>query len=158
MKTELTALTRPRMSSGVSSCTRVWRMTTLTMSAAPPTASISSDSQKWVDRPKTMVLSPYTATAPSSSGPVRRRMGQRVSSSDMASAPTAGALRSRPRPAGPTCSTSLANMGSSAVAPPSSTANRSSDTAPSTALWLNTKRSPASSGAQPMPRGAGVCS
>ncbi len=42
----------------------------------------------------------------------------------------AGPARSRPKPSGPTCSTSLAKAGSSAVAPPSSTANRSSEIAP----------------------------
>jgi len=45
MKVEFTALTRPRMSSGVSSCTSVWRTTMLTMSAQPPIASMTSESQ-----------------------------------------------------------------------------------------------------------------
>ena len=47
----------------------------------------------------------------------------------------AGAERSSPRPHGPVCNTSFAKIGSSAVAPPRSTANRSSDIAPSTTLF-----------------------
>ena len=58
MKTELTALTRPRMASGVSSCTSVWRTTMLTMSAAPPMANAASDSTKFVDKPNTSVTNP----------------------------------------------------------------------------------------------------
>ena len=58
MNTELTALTRPRMASGVASCTRVWRITTLTMSAAPEAASASSDSHRLVDRPNTTMVAP----------------------------------------------------------------------------------------------------
>jgi len=61
MKTELTALTRPRISSGVSSWTSDWRMTTLTMSAPPETTSATSatsESTKEVDRPNTIVAAP----------------------------------------------------------------------------------------------------
>ena len=76
--------------------------------------------------------------------PTRRCIGQRVSSADMRTAPTAGAARNRPRPQGPTIKMSLANRGSKAVAPPSSTANKSSDTAPSKALRCQTKTKPAS--------------
>ncbi len=84
-------------------------------------------------------------------GPARRVIGQRVSASDIASAPIAGAARSRPRPQGPTCSMSLANIGSSAVAPPSSTANRSSEIAPSTTGLPRTKLH---AGQQRVPGGA----
>lgn len=45
MKIMFTAATRPRITSGVRSCTRLWRMKTLTMSAAPESASAASDSQ-----------------------------------------------------------------------------------------------------------------
>ena len=48
-----------------------------------------------------------------------------------ASAPTAGALRSRPSPTGPVWRIVCANTGASAIAPPSSTAKRSSEIAPS---------------------------
>ena len=53
MNSPFTALTRPRMASGVSSWTSVWRTTTLTMSAAPETASAAIDSQNTVDSPNT---------------------------------------------------------------------------------------------------------
>ena len=43
-----------------------------------------------------------------------------------------GALRKNPKPSGPTCRISRAKIGNSAVAPPNSTANRSSEIAPST--------------------------
>ncbi len=77
MNTELTALTRPRMASGISSCTRVWRTTTLTVSAAPDVARASSDNQKLPDRPNTTMHKPNKATAISSVRPTRRRSGQR---------------------------------------------------------------------------------
>ena len=77
--------------------------------------------------------------------PTRRASGQRVSTTDVSNAPAAGAARSRPSPHGPTCRMSLANIGSSAVAPPSKTANKSSDTAPSSALRRQTNSAPASS-------------
>ena len=145
MNTELTALTRPRISSGVASCTSDWRITTLTMSAAPDKASTASDSAKLVDRPNSTIVAPYSATDPSSQTPLRRCTGQRVSSSDITNAPAAGAARSNPKPQGPVCRMSRAKIGSSATAPPSSTANRSSETAPSTTGRCAMKRSPASS-------------
>jgi len=45
MKTISTAITRPRISSGVRSCTKVARMITLTMSAAPRQISETSESE-----------------------------------------------------------------------------------------------------------------
>ena len=48
-----------------------------------------------------------------------------------------------PGPTAPTCRMSLAKIGSSAVAPPSSTANRSSEIAPSTTGRCRMKRTPA---------------
>ena len=108
MKMELTADTRPRISSGVSSCTSVMRVTTLMLSAAPVTTKASSDKPKCVDRPNTTMANPNTPTASSKRGPTRRLSGQRMSTSDMASAPTAGAARSSPRPVGPVCKMSRA--------------------------------------------------
>ena len=58
MNTPFTALTRPRMSSGVSSCTSVCRTTTLTMSAPPLTASATSESVKSRENPKTTIDAP----------------------------------------------------------------------------------------------------
>ena len=63
MNTEATALTRPRIASGVSSWIIVWRTTTLTMSAAPVTHSASIDSANEVDSPNTSVARPNTAIA-----------------------------------------------------------------------------------------------
>ena len=51
---------------------------------------------------------PKHATAISSVRPTWRSIGRRVSTIDIASAPTAGALRSSPRPQGPVCRMSLA--------------------------------------------------
>ena len=100
MNTELTALTRPRMSSGVSSCTRVWRMTTLIMSAAPPAASIGHRQPERGGQPEDDAWSSRRRPRPTAgSARCGRRIGQRTSASDITSAPTAGAPRSRPRPA-----------------------------------------------------------
>ena len=69
MKIEFTAETRPRMASGVSSCTRVLRVTTLMQSAAPATASAAIDNQNDSESPNTTVAIPKTATAASIRGP-----------------------------------------------------------------------------------------
>ena len=58
MNVEFTALTRPRISSGVSSWTSVWRITTLTMSAAPLSASAASDRTKSVDSANPSIARP----------------------------------------------------------------------------------------------------
>ncbi|MNO81969.1 hypothetical protein D3C76_732280 [compost metagenome] len=115
------------------------------MSAAPSTTSTPSDSQNEVDRPKAMVAAPKMPTARNMIRPTLRSMGKRASQNDISSAPTAGAERSRPRPQGPVSRMSRANTGSSAVAPPSSTANRSSEMAPKMSGRLRMKRMPASS-------------
>ena len=89
-----------------------------------------------------MVATPNTATAANIFQPVPRSMGRVAKVSAIIAAPTAGALRNRPRPIGPTCRMSRANTGSSAVAPPSSTANRSSEIAPKTTGRARKKRTP----------------
>ena len=79
MKTLLTAETRPRMASGVSICTSVWRTTTLTLSKAPTRNIAASESQRLRDRPKTIVAAPKPATAQSIVRPARadgRQVGQ----------------------------------------------------------------------------------
>src|SRR5262245_10626930 len=58
MKNELTPPTRPRISSGVVTCTMVWRTTALTMSPAPSTISATSESATLVERPNTVVPRP----------------------------------------------------------------------------------------------------
>ena len=130
MNSALTAVTRPRISSGVPSCTSVMRITTLTMSDAPSTTSAISATMNELDSANTMVESPNAATAANMMRPALRSNDQRVSTIAMPSAPTAGAARNRPSAHGPAAWMSRANTGSSAVAPPSSTANRSSEIAP----------------------------
>ena len=66
-----------------------------------------------------------------------------MSSKDMMSAPMAGDARSKPSPSGPVCKMSLAEMGNSAVAPPSNTANNSQEGAPSNTLRCHTNAMPA---------------
>ena len=63
----------------------------------------------------------------------------------MVSAPIAGAERSSPSPHGPVSRMSRAKIGSSAVAPPSNTANMSSDSVPRMMRSCRTKRKPPSS-------------
>ena len=76
-------------------------MTTLTPSARPATNSAASDSRKLVDRPNTSIETPKIATQERKIGPARRLGGRRVVASMASSAPTEGAVRSRPRPTGP---------------------------------------------------------
>ena len=150
MKIAFTALTRPRISSGVSSCTSASRI----------------DHADHVDRARARPAPPATAKqcvetartpasprrTPRDGGehgrPTRRWMAWRASHSDISSAPTAGAARSRPRPHGPVCRMSRAKIGSSAVAPPSSTANRSSEMTPSTSGRARMKCTPANTDLQ----------
>ena len=63
MNRKLTAPTRPRISSGVASCTSEKRITTLTVSAAPRIASASTDSHIHCDSANTTVATPKTITA-----------------------------------------------------------------------------------------------
>ena len=125
MKRLLNADTRPRSASGVRSCASVFRITTLTLSAAPAVASAASESGNQRERPKTMVATPKSTTARSSAGPARRNGGRWASTIVVITAPTDWAASSHPRPAGPTCRMSLAHTGRSATAPPNSTAKRS---------------------------------
>ena len=103
-----------------------------------------------------MVATPNTATATNIVRPARRRIGARISHSAIASAPIALLERSSPRPHGPCPRMSFAKIGSSAVAPPSSTAKRSSEIAPSTGGRLRMKRMPANTESSvTLPGGAG---
>ena len=108
IKTISTAVTRPRISSGVRNCTRVARMITLIMSAAPRKISESSESTRLVEMPKRIVKTPKPATAHSSVGPARPRSGRCASATAITAAPTPGAVRNSPRPHGPVCRISRA--------------------------------------------------
>ncbi len=70
MKSEFTALTRPRISSGVRSCTSELRTTTLTVSDAPMTQQ-RDDGQRDVGREREddRCATPKTATAADHLGP-----------------------------------------------------------------------------------------
>ena len=159
MKTISTALTRPRSASGVASAVIIERMFMLIMSAKPLTASAANESANECESPNTTMLPPKTPTTTSSLRPAMPRSGRRVSMIPARRAPTAGALRSTPSPTGPTSRMSRANSGSSATAPPKSTATRSSEIAPSSTGVRRTNRSPASSEPSLVPRiAAGACS
>ena len=144
MNTEFTADTRPSMLAGVSICTSVARITTLTLSAMPLTASNTSDRKKLVDNPNPMIAIANTATATSNARPARSIGGRCARSTPISTAPSAGAARRTPNPCGPTCRISEANTGNSASAPPRNTEKRSSDMAPRMSGWLQTKRRPVS--------------
>ncbi len=70
-----TALTRPRISGGVAAWVRVPRTTTLTMSAAPRSTSITTVSGSDRESPKITVHAPNTPTPASILGPARRPSG-----------------------------------------------------------------------------------
>ena len=79
MNRKFTAPTRPRISSGVASCTSEKRITTLTVSAAPRTASASTDSHIQCDSANTTVAAPKTITAWNIRRPTWRWMVWRAS-------------------------------------------------------------------------------
>src|SRR5829696_151309 len=88
MNMEFTALTRPRIASGVSSCTSSWRTYTLTMSPAPNKASTAMDSQKCFETPKMTVATPNAATPPNIQRPAWRWMDLSPKVSATTAAPT----------------------------------------------------------------------
>ncbi len=130
MNTELTALTRPRISSGVATCTRVCRITTLTMSKPPVAISASTERGKLRDSPNSAVVAPKAPTAQIIVKPARLRIGQRARAKPTTTAPTAGALLSNPRPTGPACRMSRAKIGNSDATPARITTKRSRVMAP----------------------------
>src|SRR5271156_3133468 len=86
---EFTALTRPRISGGVPSCSTDERITTLTISDAPTINRAMIESGKLFDTPKRIVDAPNIATQVNISTPARRRIGHHVSENDTTSAPIA---------------------------------------------------------------------
>src|SRR2546427_588270 len=100
------------------------------MSAAPASIRAAMDSQNQCDSANTRLATPKMATAANITRPTWRWMGRADSHRPMATSPTVMDERSRPRPSGPTLSTSCAYTGSRATTPPSSTANRSSEIVP----------------------------
>ena len=142
MNTPSTALTRPRSSFGVASATVVARMFIEIMSTNPLTASASAESQE----PAREAEDDH-AHAERADDEQQRAAGvaaERLAGEPMPaiSAPTATALRSTPSPNGPVCRIDCAKSGSSATAPPKSTAKRSSVIAPRMTGVARMKRIP----------------
>src|SRR6266513_482254 len=96
MKMLFTAETRPRISSGVISCTIEPRMITLTLSNAPIRNNKPSDNQSALDKPKRMVAMPQPVTHQIKVLPARFIGGRYATASAMTKAPTAGAARIQP--------------------------------------------------------------
>ena len=117
-------------------------MNTLTESAPDSTSSAMNATTKFVVTPSTIVPMPNSATTTSSVRPMWRCTGRTVRNSVTLPAPMPIAARSTPSPTAPTPSRSSAMAGSSATAPPNSTANRSSEIAPSRIGCVRTKRTP----------------
>src|SRR6184192_832413 len=134
---------RGRVSSGVTSWTIDPRMITLTLSNAPRRNNKPSDNQNILDNPKRIVAIPNPVTHHIKVWPACFIGGRCATTSATAKAPIAGAARSHPRPTGPTCRIWSAKIGISAVAPPSSTANRSSVMVARITFLRSTNRIPA---------------
>ena len=101
-KMELTDATRPRILSGVFNCKIVCLMIMETPSTAPLTKSAITESQKSFDNPKTRIQIPNPNTAQSSFFPAFLCKGNRVESTMVMDAPTAGAALKIPNPSEPT--------------------------------------------------------
>ena len=76
MKIMSTALTRPRISSGVATWIKVPRTMTLTMSVAPTKTSAASESARLCEMPNNTVQTPNPATHHSMERPALRRSGR----------------------------------------------------------------------------------
>ena len=117
-------------------------MNTLTASAPDSTSSATNATTKLVVTPSAIVPMPNSATEINRVLPIRRLTGFTVRYSATTPAPMPVAARSQPSPTAPTPRRSSAMAGSNATAPPKSTANRSSEIAPSRMGWLRTNRRP----------------
>ena len=157
MKIWFTDDTRPSMCSGTRSCSSVERTSTLTMSSAPLAASSSSDSANERDSANPIMARPKPATASNSVRPAWGRGGRTASSRRRDQRPHGGRRAQQAEALGPTCRISSANTGSSATAPPNSTANRSRVMAASSTRSPSRKRTPSPTLAkQRRRRGRGV--
>ena len=83
--------TRPRMRSGVTLKRIVWRMTALTLSAAPAPARRRSASQSESANPNATMKTPQSPAAIATTRPCRRTCPIQPDSSDASSAPAYGA-------------------------------------------------------------------
>lgn len=104
-------------------------------------ARSASESQNECESAKNTQQSPNAATHTNSVRPAFRSF-RCARTSDITTAPAAGAARSTPSPSGPTRRMSEAKIGRSAGAPPNSTEKRSSTCAPRSSGCLRRKRIP----------------
>src|SRR5215475_8139713 len=95
--------TRPRISSGVTSCTIEPRIITLTLSNTPTKNNSASDNQKIFDKPNKIVATPKPETHQRRARPACFIGGRCATTIAIAKAPMAGAARIQPRPTGPQC-------------------------------------------------------
>src|SRR5437867_484422 len=93
--------TRPRISSGVTSCTIEPRMITLTLSNAPMRKRTPSDNQNAFDNPNRIVAIPNPVTHQSKVLPACFIGRKCATIKAVAKAPIAGIARIQPRPTGP---------------------------------------------------------
>src|SRR5260370_17268260 len=95
--------TRPRISSGVTSCTMEPRMITLTLSNAPIKNNRPSDNQNAFDKPKRMVAIPKPLTHQSNVLPARFIGGRKAATKPPFKQPPPGAAPVPPKPSRPQC-------------------------------------------------------
>ena len=134
MNTRSTAPTRPRISGGVEQRLQARPDQHAEHVGARERGECQrARARSFARRRRRTVKTPYSATTMNSVGPTRRRTGRTESTRPTTTAPAPGAARRIPFPSAPTCRTSLEKTGRSAVAPPNSTAARSSEIAPSRA-------------------------
>ena len=93
INTEVTALTRPRISSGVCSCTSSERTNTLIMSPIPNMTNAIMATQNKCVSPNTTVAMPNAATPANIVTPTLRETGRNASQTAVAPAPMPGAAR-----------------------------------------------------------------
>src|SRR5205814_9726615 len=101
MKILFTDDTRPRISSGVTSCTIEPRIITLTLSNAPIRKSTPRDNQNTFDNPNKIVAAPKPVTDHSNALPACFIGGKCAMTIAIIKAPMAGVARIQPRPTGP---------------------------------------------------------
>ena len=126
-------------------------MTTLTLSTAPLAMSNATLIQNEWLMPNRIMHTPNPTTLHNSSGPAGRSVGRTAKNPAMINAPTAVDALRIPRPTASVCKMSVAKIGSSAVAPPKSTANKSSKIAPRITFSLRMCAAPANMARKPNP-------
>jgi hypothetical protein len=124
------AVTRPRNSSGVTTCTMVPRSTTVTVSAAPATASDSSVSHRPGATAKTANAAPHTVTETSIARPCLVTCVSGPDSTAVTRPPTPIAVVNNPRVRGSPPNRAALIAGNSETGSPKNVALRSARNAP----------------------------